>query len=78
MEPGYTTAIGLMGGQSTAGDSKLVFVVPGEPTAGNPIQAFQQGLNGERASTAYLMHGRRCPSCGVVELLATNPTPWTP
>ena len=78
MEAGYTTAIGLMGGNSAAGDPKLVFVVPGEPISGNPIEAFQQGLHGEQANAAYLLRGRRCLSCGGVELLATNPIPWTP
>lgn len=78
MEAGYTTAIGLVGSNPLTRDPKLVFVVPGQPTSGNPIKAFQQGLEGNRGNAAYLLHGHRCPNCGVVELIATDRTPWTP
>lgn len=76
MEAGFTTAWGLIGAQD--GDSHLVFVVPGVPTSYNPIKAFQQGLNSEKANEAYLLHGYRCPSCGLVELVAEEKTNWPP
>jgi hypothetical protein len=74
MEIGYTSATGLYGYQ----DQKphLVFFFPGEPTSANPIKAFQQGLESEKAPEAYLLHGYRCPTCGLVELVAEEKTPW--
>ena len=76
MEPGYATAYGLVGGQD--GNPHIVFVVPGEPTSCNPIKAFQQGLKDEKAAEAYLLRGYRCPSCGLVELVAEEKTSWMP
>jgi len=77
MQPGHATALGLMGG-SAAGKPKLVFVVPGEPTSSNLIQAFQQGLADAKTADAFLLEGHRCPSCGLVELVATEKTAWEP
>jgi hypothetical protein len=76
MEMGYATAWGLIGGRD--GNPHLIFVVPGEPTSNNPIKAFQQGLAAEKANEAYLLHGYRCPSCGLVELVAEERTTWVP
>ena len=73
MDIGHATAIGLVGGNPPTDDPRLIFVVPGQPTSGNPIKAFQQGRHGEQGDAAYLLHGRRCPGCGLVELLATDP-----
>jgi len=53
---------------------RLVFVVPGTPTSGNPITALRQGLSGEPDDRAYLMTGFRCPSCGRVGLFARDQT----
>ena len=78
MEPGYATALQIVFGNPPPGGPKLVFVVPGQPTAANPIAAFRQGLQGERANEAYLLRGHRCPSCGSVELLAMETIPWEP
>ena len=78
MAAGYATALGLIGGNPPSGNPKLIFVVPGQPTSLNPIKAFQQGLRNEQTNEAYLLRGHRCPSCGTVELLATERTPWTP
>ncbi len=78
MEAGYTTATGLVGSNPLTRDPKLIFVVPGQATSRNPMKAFQQGMAGERTDAAYLLHGHRCPNCGVVELFATERTPWTP
>jgi hypothetical protein len=75
MEAGAATAHGLIGGAVTpASQPRLVFVVPGTPTSGNPITAFRQGMAGEPGDRGYLMRGYRCPSCGRVELFATDPT----
>ncbi len=78
MEDGYATAIGLVASNTASGDPKLVFVVPGKHTSWNPIKAFQQGLQGERANEAYLLRGYRCPGCGTVELVALDRVEWTP
>jgi hypothetical protein len=72
MEPGYATALGLIGDLTAPDTPRLLFVVPGERTSANPVKAFQQGLHGERDSKAYLLRGYRCPGCGVVELSATE------
>ena len=72
MEDGYATAQGLIGGNPPPGEPKLVFVVPGGKTSVNPIKAFQQGLQGDRANEAYMLRGYRCPSCGTVELIALD------
>ena len=75
MEPGAATAHGLIGGAVTpASQPRLVFVVPGTPTSGNPFTALRQGLSGEPDDRAYLMTGFRCPSCGRVELFARDQT----
>jgi DNA-directed RNA polymerase subunit RPC12/RpoP len=78
MENGYATALGLMAGDMSSGNPKLVFVVPGVQTSGNPIKAFQQGLQGDQANKAYLLRGYRCPGCGTVELIALEEIVWTP
>lgn len=78
MEAGYATAIGLIGGHVASADARLVFVVPGQATSRNLIEAFQQGLREERANEAYLLQGFRCPNCGTVELVAKERTPWEP
>jgi hypothetical protein len=78
MEDGYATALGLIEGNPPPGGPKLVFVVPGERTSANPIKAFQQGLQGDLANQAYLLRGKRCPACGLVELVAVDPVAWTP
>jgi hypothetical protein len=75
MEPGVATAHGLFGGAvAPAAEPRLVFVVTGTPTSGNPITAFRQGLAGEPGDRSYLLRGFRCPSCGRVELFANEPT----
>ncbi len=76
MEEGYATASGLLRDNPLSGDPTFTFVVPGQATSVNPIKAFQQGLHGERASEAYLLRGHRCPTCGTVELFATERVPW--
>lgn len=75
-EAGFLTATGLVGQNMT--EPRVVFVVPGEPTATNPLAAFRQGIEGVRQNQAYLMHGRRCAACGTVELVATEQTSWEP
>ena len=73
MEEGAATARGLLGGATRPADQPmLVFVVPGTATSLNPVTAFRQGLSGEPDARAYLMRGYRCPSCGRVELFATE------
>jgi hypothetical protein len=76
MQAGYTTARGLWGGDNPLGVPKLVFVVPGEQTLANPIKAVKQGLDEAPTNVAYLLRGYRCPSCGIVELIALDETPW--
>lgn len=78
MEDGYATAQGLIGGNPPPGEPKLVFVVPGGRTSGNPIRAFKQGLQGDRANQAYLLRGCRCPACGTIELVALESVAWPP
>jgi hypothetical protein len=76
MEAGATSALGLVGTMNKPADEpRLVFVVPGTPTSGNPITAFRQGMAGEPGDRGYLLRGFRCPSCGRVELFATDRTP---
>lgn len=76
MDPGYATAVGLIGGNPPQGSPKLVFVRPGDLTSSNPITAFQQGLSDTRATEAYSLRGFRCSGCGAVELFANERTPW--
>lgn len=78
MQDGYTTALGLIGGILPKDDPKLLFVIPGERTSGNPIKALMQGLQGDQTSRAYLLRGYRCPQCGTVELIALDSMVWTP
>jgi hypothetical protein len=76
MQAGYTTArLWATADPSPSDEPKLVFVVPGEPTAANPIQAFKQGLKGVQANQVYLIRGYRCPACGTVELIAEEKMP---
>ena len=77
MEDGYATPIGY-GPMETHDNPGLVFVVPGEKTSGNPIKAFTQGLEGQRANAAYQLRGYRCPACGSVELIAPDKVTWKP
>lgn len=74
MEEGFATAIGLIGPASRK--ARLLFVVPGEATSKNPLLAIQQGLHEAPKNEAYLLHGRHCTTCGVVELIATERTVW--
>lgn len=76
MEAGYATGPGLTGGYPRPGESRLVFVVPRVPTERNLLQAFKQGLQGDRPNEAYLLEGRRCPACGTVELVGWDRTTW--
>jgi len=76
IEEGFATATGLI--PTPLSDPRLVFVVPGEKTSPNPLQALQQGLEQAPANRAYLLRGRRCTECGAVELFATETTPWVP
>lgn len=78
MEAGWGTAIGLMGSMTSTSEPQLVLIVPGEPTAANPIRAFKQGLEETPDSRAYLLRGHRCSACGKVELSATEETDWRP
>jgi len=72
MEAGYTTAILGNYAPPPYDDSqvRLVFVVPGERTAANPVAAFKQGLREAAANDTYVLKGYRCPACGRVELVA--------
>jgi predicted RNA-binding Zn-ribbon protein involved in translation (DUF1610 family) len=74
MEAGTATPRGMIVPAAGA-EPRLVFVVPGTPTSGNPIAAFKQGMAGEPDDRAYLIRGYRCPSCGRVELFATERAP---
>ena len=67
MEAGYTTMLSVDGR-----DPRVMFVVQGEPIAYTLIDAFRQGLRGERPDPdeVYLLQGYRCPGCGAVELFA--------
>ena len=72
---GFATALGLVGGAVTAKDvPRLAFVVTGTPTQANPASALQQGPSGETPAHAYLIRGRRCTRCGLVELYASDRT----
>lgn len=55
-------------------NSPLVFVVEGEPTSRNPVEAFRQGVEGLQEDKAYVLRGYRCPECGSVELTAHDQT----
>jgi hypothetical protein len=77
MEGGYTTAVGLIGLGRAVDAPKLVFVVCGEQTSGNPAKAFAQGLREAPEDEAYLLRGHRCPACGTVELVALDALAWT-
>lgn len=59
-------------------EPRLAFVVPGEPTAANPMTAFKQGIEDVKRSEAFLLCGMRCAECGAVELFATERTDWAP
>jgi len=76
MEVGFATALGLLSG--TPWEPLLLFVVSGAPTATNPLTAFKQGIQDVPQNEAYLLRGRRCAACGVVELVATERTNWPP
>jgi hypothetical protein len=78
MENGFATAIPLIGPKPPPDRPRLVFVVPGNQTSWNPLKAFKQGLEGDRANEAYLLRGYRCPACGTVELIAKDKVAWTP
>ena len=72
---GVASAQGLIGGAVAATDQpRVVFVVPGTPTSPNPVKAVAQGLADEHAAHAYLVRGRRCTRCGLVEFYATERT----
>lgn len=71
-EIGFLSAIGFM--PDVTAKPRLTLVVPGEATAMNPITAFKQGTEGAKESEAYLLCGRRCATCGSVELLAKERT----
>ena len=71
MEAGVATAFGLIGAVRTPVDKpRLVFVVPGEPTSPNPVEAFKQGLADEPANESFWIRGQRCSRCGFLELFA--------
>jgi predicted nucleic-acid-binding Zn-ribbon protein len=71
VERGFTTALGLIGGDKTEGlVSQLLFVVPGARVASNPIRAFKQGLADEPSNRSYRLNGLRCSNCGFVEFYA--------
>lgn len=73
MERGFTTAAGLIGGPKVESRTpQLIFVVPGEPTSLNPVQAFKQGASGEPADRRYFVFGTRCSACGFLELHAAG------
>ncbi len=72
MERGFTTAIGLIGGDKTERErAQLVFVVPGTRTAQNPIAAFNQGLLDAPSTRSFRIEGSRCAACGFLELYAS-------
>ena len=72
---GVATATGLIGGAVAAENApRLVFVVPGTPTSVNPVKALRQGLAGETPAHAYLIRGRRCTRCGLLEFYASDRT----
>lgn len=76
MEEGFTNANGLLFANSWK--PQLVFVIRREPTSINPVRAFIQGLRKAPENEAFWLRGRRCPVCGVVELIATDQTHWLP
>ena len=53
---------------------RFLFVIPGEPTSLNPLVAFKQGLEQAPEDDVYVLTGRRCVQCGLVELFATERT----
>ena len=56
----------------TVGDLSFV-MARGEPTSMNLGKAFQQGLRGESPEfQRYEVEGRRCASCGLLELYAVE------
>jgi hypothetical protein len=68
MEPGFTTAAGLLfGDKSHTHVAQLVFVVTGTPTVRNPVKAFKQGLSDEPADRRFRIVGARCSHCGFLE-----------
>ena len=69
MEKGYTTAEGLMGGETvTRHRSQLKFFVSDAPTPLDPIEAFKQGMSGKHPRKMFRMEGFRCAKCGFIEL----------
>ncbi len=71
LEAGFTTAVGLIGGDKAgAREPQLVFVVPGTRSSANPIKAFQQGLADEPTNRVYGIIGSRCSGCGALDLYA--------
>ncbi len=74
MEAGYAQSRFAFGAFTAAGDSHLVFVVPGEPTSLNPMTAFRQGAEQHPGDQKYILRGRRCTNCARIELSAEEPT----
>jgi hypothetical protein len=71
MEPGVTTAPGLMGQFPVNKDrARLEFVIPGTPTPLNPVKAFKQGMSDDPGRRVYRITGFRCSQCGLLELHA--------
>ncbi|HEX7450147.1 MAG TPA: hypothetical protein VF306_21480 [Pirellulales bacterium] len=73
MEPGYAQSRFAFGPFMAAGDSHLIFVVPGEPTSLNPMTAFRQGAEQRPDDQKYVLRGRRCTNCARIELFAEEP-----
>jgi hypothetical protein len=73
MEHGFTTALGLMGGDRVElHQAQILFVVAGTPTSSNLITAFKQGRAGEPDDRRYRIEGSRCASCGFIELYTSG------
>ena len=71
MEPGITTATGLIGGAGLGGRKpKVVFVVTAKPETTNLINAFKDGLSGKGSNRVNGVFGLRCSRCGFLELYA--------
>ena len=74
MESGVATASGLLG-MAPKDEPRLQFAIPGTPTSMNPITAFKQGVSGEQDVRVFWIEGRRCSTCGLLELFARNQAP---
>jgi hypothetical protein len=73
MEKGYTTAEGLMVGETvTRHRSQLLFLVSDAATPLDPIEAFKQGFSGNHPRRMFRMEGFRCSKCGLIELYGTH------